>query len=275
MAPRRHCDASGQPQHGIRRATKFARILQPYGARLPRSAKRSWRVGPAQLLDTTLALLGRVRVRHVRRPPRERTPGVRLQHAAAGEPRALVSLQSPPRRALAGRHLGMADGRLPAVFNDAAFHRVREDRSTLQAAVDAARFGPQQLMVRRLRDAVRSALSARATTCPAGPARRGPRGCASRAGRGAHESEARRTTQDFLVLAGGKSSTQLQSVQELADRLAFAQGAPCAGPRRARAQAHASPPGRGQMCIPIVNAPTKAAGECVCSRARAARQPVC
>ena len=30
---------------------------------------------------------------------------------------------------------------------------------------------------------------------------------------------------DFLVLAGGKSSTQLQSVQELADRLALAQGA--------------------------------------------------
>lgn len=70
----------------------------------------------------------------------------------------------------------MADGRLPAVFNDAAFHRVRQDRSTLTAAVDAARIGPQQLM-------------------------------------------------DFLVLAGGKSSTQLQSVQELADRLALAQGA--------------------------------------------------
>lgn len=242
MTPRRHGDASGQPQHGIRRATKIARILRRTAAAATRARNdraagptcstprpRSWAVSCACV--TCGARRASVRPEFACSTPRRAKPSRTL---------AQRRLQPPPRRARAGRHLGMADGRLPAVFNDAAFHRVREDRSTLQAAVDAARFGPQQLMVRRLRDAACSALSAHATVCAVGPARRGPRGCARYAGRGAHESwcmpEARRTTQDFLVLAGGKSSTQLQSVQELADRLAFAQGAPLCWPPRCGAR---------------------------------------
>ena len=60
-----------------------------------------------------------------------------------------------------------------------------------------------------------------------------------------------------MAVGKGPSKT-LEGVQVLADELAHAQGVAAARvPRR-----------RGVMCIPVVTAPTQAAGECVRGRCR-------
>jgi hypothetical protein len=138
---------------------------------------------------------------------RRRTAAQRLVQAlparckAAGSPRGEIGAEQALAHAMAS---------LPAVLDDAVFRCVRKERPALAAAVEAARAGPQQLMVRA---AAAAALIVRMRRQPA---------CAlSTVG----------DAQDFLILAGTAASPEtLHGVQELADKLSQEQGAL---PRRA------------------------------------------
>lgn len=114
------------------------------------------------------------------------------------------------------------------MLDDAAYVRVRQERSTLAAAVYAARAGPQHLQARACAAAAPLDTWRRRSPLAAG-----------------------RTAQDFLVLAGAgnASAATLYEVQKLADRIAREKGAGFCCLRGCNAQPHAPAHGDVQAWV--------------------------